>query len=75
MCASLHIDADGNDASVVLMQGKGNRYQIVGVTGRPLTATEKNLSCVEKLLVVALHGMRHFSRITLHVPVTVVVPK
>jgi len=74
LCANMHVDADSDDASVVVTQGKGSSYRIVGMTGRPLTATEKLLPRLELLLILSLYGLKHFSRITLHVPVTIVVP-
>lgn len=68
------MDVDDSDLSIVLTQGTGDNYRIIGMTGRPLTISELKLPRVEQLLVVALYGLKHFARVTQHIPVAIVLP-
>ena len=50
----IHVDADENDCSAVLVQGEStNNYRVVQMLGRELTATEAKCSLIEKLLLCA----------------------
>ena len=41
MKGRVHVDANNNDCSAILVQGTGDGYRIIAMGGRSLTPTEK----------------------------------
>lgn len=60
----LHVDVSDADLSVVLTQGEGESYTVVGFGGRSLAIQEARCSLMERLLVAALWGVKRWARYT-----------
>ena len=59
----IHVDADENDCSVVLVQGaSANKYLVVQMLGQELTATEAKCSLIEKLLLCAAWAVKRLAQ-------------
>ena len=65
----IHVDADENDCSAVLLQGENaNNYQVVQMLGRELTATKAKCSLIEKLLLYAAWAVKRLAQYTTSAP-------
>ena len=65
----IHVDADENDCSAVLVQGEtANDYRVVQMLGRELTATEAKCSLIEKLLLCAAWAVKRLAQYTTSAP-------
>ena len=69
----LHADANDTDISVVLTQGTGAEYRVVGMGGRKLAIQEAEMGMMERLLVAALWGVKRWGRYTYFTPQLIIV--
>ena len=72
----IHVNADENDCSAVLVQGESSTdYRVVQMLGRELTATEAKCSLIEKLLLCAAWAVKRLAQYTISAPqVCIVLP-
>lgn len=71
--ARLYLSLEDGFAQVVLTQGEGHGFVIIGMGGRYLTPTETKLPVLERWLVIAHWGIKRFARYTVFLPQVIVV--
>ena len=65
----IHVYADKNDCSAVLVQGEtANNYRVLQMLGQELTATEAKCSLIEKLLLCAAWAVKRLAQYTTSSP-------
>ena len=62
------MDTDATHVSAVLVQGTGDTYRVVAMTGRDLTPAEGKLPEIERYLVGSVWALRHLARYTMYLP-------
>ena len=65
----IHVDADENDCSAVLVQGESaTNYRVVQMWGQELSTTEEKCSLIEKLLLCAAWAVKRLAQYTTSAP-------